>query len=397
MNVTTSIGALGSLPVVAIPVCNEAETIRHCLGALSDQSFRDPFEVLLLLNNCTDGTEPIVRAMEPSLPFRLHVAEFRLPPAQANAGSARRLAMDMAANFTQGVLLTTDADSYVGKNWVAANLQAIASGADAVAGRAEIDPIDAARLPVKMLEDEARAQLLVTLLDRIDWLLDPDPADPWPRHVQHSGASIAVTAECYRRVGGLPDVALGEDRAFFRRLRRIDARIRHAPEVVVTVSGRLVGRAKDGMADTMRRRITEADPWLDDYTEAAADRANRAAARSGARSLWADRADGPRLMQLAASLEISVGTARASLRAETFGAAWADLEQRSRRLRHERVPALRLESELQAALQILDQITPAPPAPWQVVASGWADTSLSPNPFSANQQAASLNASSAAG
>jgi hypothetical protein len=52
-----------------------------------------------------------------------------------------------------------------------------------------------------------------------------------------------------------PGTPLGEDRAFFDALRRVDARIRHVPGVRVVVSARIVGRAPGGMADTMRRRV----------------------------------------------------------------------------------------------------------------------------------------------
>ena len=37
-------------------------------------------------------------------------------------------------------------------------------------------------------------------------LLDSVFHDPWPRHYQHFGASLAVTADAYRRAGGLPPV-----------------------------------------------------------------------------------------------------------------------------------------------------------------------------------------------
>ena len=281
MNAIGSIHMGQILPVVAIPVRNEASNILGCLSALSSQTYRGYFEVLLLLNDCTDGTEAVIQQATESWPFRLHMVcrDLQVP----SAGLARQQAMDQAADLTNGVILTTDADSRVGRSWIAANLGAIARGADAVAGKAEIDPVDAARLPAKLLENEARVVLLSTLLDRIDWLMDPDPADPWPRHVQHSGASIAVTVECYHRAEGMPSMPLGEDRAFFQRLRQVDARIRHHPDVVVTVSGRLAGRAVGGMADTMRRRIQRAYIWLDETIEPAAKHADRAICRALAR------------------------------------------------------------------------------------------------------------------
>jgi hypothetical protein len=102
------------------------------------------------------------------------------------------------------------------------------------------------------------------LLDQIHALLDPDPFDPWPRHTEHSGASLAVTLEAYRRAGGIPPMAVGEDRAFAEALRRVDAHIRHAPTVRVIVSGRIIGRAAGGMADTICRRLTRPDEMLDE-------------------------------------------------------------------------------------------------------------------------------------
>ncbi|WP_457836115.1 hypothetical protein, partial [Staphylococcus aureus] len=78
-----------------------------------------------------------------------------------------------------------------------------------------------------------------------------------------------MSVAAWRRVGGLEPTPLGEDRAFADRLRRADCRIRHAPEVWVTVSGRIEGRAVGGMADTIRRRLSRPDTLLDDRLEPA--------------------------------------------------------------------------------------------------------------------------------
>jgi hypothetical protein len=111
------------------------------------------------------------------------------------------------------------------------------------------------------------------LLDQIAALLDPDLADPWPRHDEENGATLAVRVAAWQRAGGIPAVPVGKDRAFVAALRRVDAHIRHAPEVWMTVSGRLEGRARGGMADTMRRRMQAADMMLDERLEGAREAA----------------------------------------------------------------------------------------------------------------------------
>src|SRR3954454_8921170 len=127
--------------VVAIPAKNEAERIGACLTALHDQQ-RRPDAVVVVLNNCTDETEAIARAMAPGLGFDLDLVCRDLLPDQANAGFARRLAMQLAAERAgpAGALLTTDADTVVPFDWVWRNLAGLNKGADVVCGRAEVDP-----------------------------------------------------------------------------------------------------------------------------------------------------------------------------------------------------------------------------------------------------------------
>ena len=195
---------------VAIPACNEAEHIGKCLDALGQQIGRPIDTIVVLVNNTTDESAAMARkaALDPATTLR--VIECTLPPDRANAGWARRLAMEAAADFVgaDGVLLTTDADGVADPDWLAANLAAIEAGADVVAGWVDLDPIDWARIPLHLHEDDAREVAYDVLCDEIHATLDPDPHDPLPRHTQHSGASIAVTMAAYRQSGGGAAAAL---------------------------------------------------------------------------------------------------------------------------------------------------------------------------------------------
>jgi hypothetical protein len=120
------------------------------------------------------------------------------------------------------------------------NLRELKRGAaDTVAGRIDIDPAEAAMIPARLHEDDARECIYADLLDRINAEFDLDPFDPWPRH-EHSGASIAVTLSAYRRAGG-------------------------------------------------RRGMIKPDETIDDRLEAAEDAARRAHLRNQVQILWRSR------------------------------------------------------------------------------------------------------------
>ena len=218
--------------VVAIPVKDEEARIAMCIAALAGQveiDFADLL-VVLLLNNCRDTTADRVRDLSAELPFTAELRHVELPPPYANAGWARRLAMEAAAEIVapDGLILTTDADTLVEADWVAANRREIAAGADAVAGYVMADPVELMELPPAILErgslEWEYQQLVAEMVARVD----PDPHDPWPRHNQNCGASAAITASTYRRIGGLPPRPVGEDRALFEMVRRVDGQIRHS-------------------------------------------------------------------------------------------------------------------------------------------------------------------------
>lgn len=259
--------------VVAIPVHNEEERIAACLMALGAQGAHPSgdFGVLLHLNNCTDRTEAIVRNVSETLPcpVRLLIQTYD----GANAGWARRCAMDAAADWLaeegmpDGVILTTDADSRVPLNWVQANLDYIRGGADAVAGRIALDAAEAAALPEALHQRGALESAYETLLTEIDATLDPQDHNPWPCHWTCSGATLSVRREMYLRAGGMPALPAGEDRAFVAALRAYGAHVRHAPDIVTMTSGRLEGRAPGGAADTMKLRCENPDSICDQRLE----------------------------------------------------------------------------------------------------------------------------------
>jgi len=340
---------------VAIPVRNEQNHIGACLAALRQQ-IRPADHVILLLNNCDDGTEMLCRAAQESLP--IHVVETDLPPALASAGEARRLALLAALALPDvGVILTTDADAVPPFDWVHANLAVLAHGAEAVCGTAHLCPEDAAKIPFRLVADHRIEVECAAALDALDATLNPDLADPWPRHQQHSGASIAVTAEALRRAGGPPAVPNGEDRALIEKLRLVDTKIRHAPEISVFVSGRLEGRAVGGMADTIRRRLVAPDIFADKALEPAIDAYRRALAKARLRMAWQTRRD---VTQLAEELLIAPDALLAAMSAPYFGAAWAHVQKFSPVLNRRRLRVADLPCETRHARWLREEFLKRP-------------------------------------
>lgn len=96
---------------------------------------------------------------------------------------------------------------------------------------------------------------------------------------------MAVSAQIYAQVGGMPLVRDEEDVALYRRLQQTDAKIRHSLNVRVSTSARQVGRATGGLSElltalsdkTQQAALVES-PVL---TEA------RMVMRKGLRQVWA--------------------------------------------------------------------------------------------------------------
>jgi hypothetical protein len=343
--------------VVAIPVKNECDRLRSCLMSLAAQEGVDLAEVavLILLNNCDDGTADVVRALAPDLPYRLECHQVELSPDRANAGWARRLAMDAAARIAtpDGVLLTTDADTLLHCDWIEANLREIAAGHDAVAGYVMADPTELMELPPAILERGRLEWEYQQLAAELDARVDCEPHDAWPRHNQNCGASAAVTLRAYRLIGGLPPRPVGEDRALFEMIRRIDGKIRHSLEVQVVTSARTDGRASGGLADEIRLR-TDPDHPCDEALEVAVATLRRAQWRTELRQAWdAGRIDAVADVW-ADKLKISAARLRQAAHSRHFGAFWAELEGLSPKLVRRLVTPAELKREHRRIRRLVD-------------------------------------------
>lgn len=247
---------------IIVPVRNEAGHVLQTLHALSNQQDRqgrpfgyESYEVLLLVNNCTDETYRIARDYQLNHPdFVLHIAECWLHPEKAHIGTARRLLMDEACHRfgllgkPKGIIASTDGDTVVDPAWVYHTIEEIQKGNDAVGGRILVDSSNGKAGSYHALDETYRI-----LAAQTESILDPLEHDPWPRHYQYFGASLAVTASMYDRAGRLPRLPYLEDDAFHRALLRKDAKIRKSPLVKVLTSDRHQGRVCIGLSEQLKK------------------------------------------------------------------------------------------------------------------------------------------------
>jgi len=337
---------------IAIPACNEEDRIFECLAALSlqrDEQGRrispDAYRIIVYANNCEDRTAETAREASSSLPVDIEVREAQSDEQRSAAGFARKTVMDWAADLlerqrhTDGVILTTDADSIVAPTWLANTWRHFARGADCVAGYVDAHPTEFTRLGRDFQRRGLLEECYHSIVAEIFALLDPRPHDPWPNHQVSSGASLGITLQMYRAIGGLPQRVAGEDAALALAVECAGGKVRHAMDVCVSTSCRLDGRAAGGAADAMKLRHAIVDTPCDDALEAALTVTRKAWLKGHLR-----RANDIGFMQKSAVLAGLGLTPRQSeallltLKTSCFEKFWQDLCELS--------PALRLQRPL---------------------------------------------------
>ncbi|MGI8555805.1 MAG: glycosyltransferase [Pyrinomonadaceae bacterium] len=254
---------------IVIPVRDEALHLEKSLASFSKQvDLRgktlnpDLFEIIVLTNNCSDNSFEIAGKFQAdNESLNLHIADIKTSKTNANSGFIRGLLMQKAHerlisnSKNGGIIMTTDGDTQVSTDWIAANIFEIKNGADAVGGRILFNSEELAKMNSSArrfhLIDEKYRLLSAELESNLDYLSH----DSLPRHHQHFNGSFAVTTDAYRKAGGIPDVRFLEDVAFYQSLLRIDAKFRHSLLVKVYTSSRETGRAEAGLS-------TQINDWI---------------------------------------------------------------------------------------------------------------------------------------
>lgn len=206
---------------VVIPAHNEAADIARCLasvhaaaacGGLAGEAVR----IFVAVDRCHDQTASIAAACGATV----IVAD------GGNVGSTRAAGMRAAIAAGAVWLASTDADSSVPPDWLAAQRQC---GADAFCG-------------------------MVSVVDWRDYARDVQHAftQAHPRHDGHvhvHGANLGVCRTAYLACGGFQPLDAHEDVALIDALAARGARIARRAAPVVLTSARRGARAKGGFAD----------------------------------------------------------------------------------------------------------------------------------------------------
>jgi len=241
---------------VVVPARNEEALVGSSLSALAMQANVRPeeYEVLLVLDRCTDDTGERAREVAAAHPgLRLHVLE----GPGLGSGHARRAGMEAACERLMGLgrpgrlVASTDADTVVASDWLSAQLTAAAWGARAIGGRIELDAGSLPQAIVRWHAERGRKRHQRVL---------SDPARLGAaEHWQFSGASLALTAETYAMVGGLEPRATLEDEGLEKVLTEQHVPIERLLSVRATTSSRLRGRASRGLAHDLATAAARLD------------------------------------------------------------------------------------------------------------------------------------------
>lgn len=350
---------------IAIPARNEEQRIIGCIKACRDAMARvnKSGVIAVLVNNSDDQTLNHVQNFRQTTGIPIVVRAVTFDRDNAHAGSARRAALNLARSLVSddGFLLTTDADSQPTLPWVENILALLTRHPTAlICGSFDLVEREYDCLPPDITYRGAVEDHYRRLARELIQLIDPDPYNIWPFHGQASGASLAMAAHIYDRIGGAPAVPCAEDRALAQKFFEYDLPILYPDTVRVLTSCRLDGRASGGMADTIAQRVAGGTYLCDESVEPAATIWLRVHIRSRLRAAFHN----PSLR--AATLTdvgINLGPKAHFTDFMGFGAFWTYVENSAPLLKRKRLLWAEMVQQLPLLGQLLKQArTPTSPA-----------------------------------
>lgn len=231
--------------LVAVPCRDEEEALQQCLAAIVE-ALRCALAVHAIssacvavsAHRCRDGTAGLARRVLATSPDvdSLVIEE----PADLTVGEVRSRLVRQARRTwpehpaEQTWLFSSDADSAVPASWVTALL----AGAT-----------------------RAKATMVLGMVDVVDWIAEPAARAEYERiitsgltadgHRHVYAANLAVRLDVYQRAGGFPALPHGEEHGLVSAARAQGARILTMRAPRVRTSGRMPGRAIDGLGDLL--------------------------------------------------------------------------------------------------------------------------------------------------
>jgi len=110
---------------IVVPVYNGEKTLQECLKSIINQTYKN-YEVLVVDNNCNDRTKEIINEFKKKNKRVKYVFEARI-----SRGAARNTGEKKAKG---SIILMTDSDCIVPRNWIREMVEPILKGETAVQG-----------------------------------------------------------------------------------------------------------------------------------------------------------------------------------------------------------------------------------------------------------------------
>ena len=222
---------------VVVPARDEDDNIESCVAAIRAALGSCPLMrsswIVVVADTCRDHTAARARIALGETGEVIE-CEARSPGSARRIGTAALLRRFPAS--PQVWVANTDADSQPAPDWISQQLRFAQMGYAGVAGIVRIDSIDGLAAP-----------------DVAELFQYPVNADGSHPHVH--GANLGLRADAYLDAGGWSDLALAEDHCLWSRVKARNWQTIASASSVVLTSGRLVGRASGGFADSLRQRM----------------------------------------------------------------------------------------------------------------------------------------------
>lgn len=220
---------------VLVPARNEEELLPRCLFSIQQARQNLPGTVtsdVIVVSDCSqDRTRTVAEAI-------LKNSGLVLEADSGLVGAARSMAASAAIQRYCGSLdrcwlANTDADCEVPAEWLVSQLKFAEQGFEAVAGIIDVDSF-------------VGHQQWVEERFRLTYLVRADGSHP---HVH--GANMGVRADAYLAAGGWSKIPSAEDHDLWNRL-HLEGHMRVSDAALkVVTSGRRIGRAPSGFAETL--------------------------------------------------------------------------------------------------------------------------------------------------